>query len=244
MTKRRLWTAATAALVLLISAAQPAAAQLHWTVVGVGEFDTEDVVLVLGGVSVSRGGTGWSPVAGVQVSWLQYPTINDDTREIIGIVPSIGLRNGFDGGSFQFRVGYAFREANDEDDDVLVGVPPVAADVGDDGIVNYAQLDYWGTGSLNAQLIASYNYGSEFLWSRGRLTQRLFDLGGGGHIRAGGEAAYLNGDEFDAWQVGGVVGFHAGGGTIINGGIGRKFASGNVRDATYVRAEIVLTPGR
>ena len=244
MTRGGWMITAGTAFVVLLSAARPASAQLNWTVVGVGEFDSEDVVLVLGGVSVSPGGAGWAPVAGVQVSWLQYPTINDETREIIGIVPTIGLRRGFDGGSFQFRVGYAFREANDEDDDVIVGVPPVAADVGDDGVVNTAQLDYWGNGNLNAQLIGSYNYGSEFLWSRARLTQRLFGLGSGGHLRAGGEAAYMNGEDFDAWQVGGVVGFHAGGGTIINAGVGRKFASGDGGDATYFRAEIVLTPGR
>lgn len=236
--------AITALTVLLLASASPADAQLNWTVVGVGEFDTEDVVLVLGGVSVSRGGEGWSPVAGVQASWLQYPTIGDETREIITVQPSVGLRRGFDGGSFQARVGYAFRSANDDDDDIDFGIPPVTADVGDDGITNSVQLDYWGRGAMNAQLIGSYNWGSEALWSRARVTQRFINLGGDGHIRAGPEAAYLHGEGYDAWQVGGVVGFHAGGGTIINGGIGRKFASGDGNDATYFRAEIVLTPGR
>ncbi|HEY0673229.1 MAG TPA: hypothetical protein VGD27_13205 [Longimicrobiales bacterium] len=231
------------AALLIATHARPASAQLNWTVVGVGEIDTEDVVLVLAGVSVSPARPGWSPVAGVQASWLQYPIGNGEDRQIIGLLPSIGIRNGFDGGAFQFRVGYAFRDASDEDV-VVIGVPPVTADVGDDGFTNSAQLDYWGSGSLNAQLIGSYNYGSEALWSRARLTQRLADFSGDGHIRAGGEAAYLTGEGYNAWQVGGVVGFHTGGGTIINAGVGRKLASGDGGDATYFRAEIVLTPGR
>ena len=183
-------------------------------------------------------------IAGVQASWLQYPTVGDETREIITVLPSVGVRRGFDGGSFQFRVGYAFRDANDDDDGDVIGVPVVAADVGGDGVTNSAQVDYWGNGNLNAQLIGSYNYGSESLWSRARLTQRLFSFSGDGHIRAGGEAAFLSGEGYDAWQVGGVVGFHPGGGTIINAGIGRKLASGAGKDATYFRAEIVLTPAR
>jgi hypothetical protein len=231
--------------VLTITTARPASAQLNWTFVGVGEFDTEDVVLVLGGFSVNPARQGWTPVGGAQVSWLQYPTVGNETREIISIVPSVGIRRGFDGGSFQFRVGYAFRSANDDDDDeVIAGPPPVFADVGDDGVTNSVAFDYWGTGNLSAQLIGSYNYGSESLWSRARVTQRLFNLSGEGHIRAGGEAAYLTGEDYNAWQVGGVVGFHAGNGLIINGGIGRKLASGEGNDATYFRAELVLTPNR
>jgi hypothetical protein len=239
---RSKWTIAALAA-LTFAAATPASAQLNWTVVGVGEIDTEDVALVLGSVSVSPARDGWAPVAGVTVSWLQYPISANATREIVGVVPSIGVRNGFDGGSYQFRVGYAFRDGNDELDDDFIGVPPVGVDIGDDGIVNSAQVDYWGNGNLNAQLIGSWNYGSESLWSRARVTQRLLSLDRG-HIRAGGEAAYLSGEGYDAWQIGGVAGYHAGNGTIINAGIGRKLASGDGTDATYFRAEIVLTPFR
>jgi hypothetical protein len=247
MTRRGVWTVtAFTALGLITTATQPAQAQLNWTIVGVGEFDTEDVVLVLGGLSVSRGGEGWSPSAGVTVSWLQYPTasVADETREIISVVPSIGFRNGFNGGSIGFRVGYAFRDASDDDPLFDDPVPPVAADVGDDGIVNSAQIDYWGDGRLGAQAIASYNYGSESLWARGRLTYPVFGLSDGGQVRLGGEAAYLTGEGYDAWQVGGVVGFNPGRGVIINGGIGRKLAFDDGKDATYFRAELVLMPGR
>ena len=234
----------TALIVLSTAAAKPAAAQLNWTFVGVGEYDTEDVVLALAGVSVSPARLGWTPVGGVQVNWLQYPINENEMRETFTILPSIGIRRGFDGGSFQFRVGYAIRDSNAEADDEVVGVPPVGADVGDDGVTNSAQLDYWGQGKLDAQLIGSYNYGSEALWSRARVTHRLFGLGSDGHIRAGGEAAYMTGEGYNAWQVGGVVGFHPGGGTIINAGIGQKLASGDGQNATYFRAELVLTPWR
>jgi hypothetical protein len=240
---RSSWIVAAFA-VLTFAAASPASAQLNWTVVGVGEIDTEDVALVLGSVSVSPAREGWSWVGGVTGSWMQYPISGDIMRSIVRVVPSIGVRKGFDGGSYQFRVGYAFRDGNDEPGDEFTGVPPVGVDVGDDGVVNSAQIDYWGTGSLDAQLIGSWNYGSESLWSRARVTQRLLSVGSNGHIRAGGEAAYLTGEGYNAWQIGPVVGFHTGGGTIINAGVGRKLASGDAPDATYFRAEIVLTPFR
>jgi hypothetical protein len=240
----KIYGAITALIVLATATAKPADAQLSWTVIGVGEFDTEDVALVLGGISVSPAGQGWKPVAGLHASWLQYPIGSNDTREVITVHPTVGVRRGFDGGSFQFRVGYAFRDANDDDDEIVSGIPPVAADIGDDGITNSTQLEYWGDGSWEAQLIGSYNYGSESLWSRARLMRRLFGMGDRGQIKAGGEAAYLTGEDYNAWQVGGVAGLHFGGGTIINLGIGQKLAGGNAPDATYFRAELVLTPGR
>src|SRR5688500_9462683 len=118
MTKRGIWAVSAIAAVAFLGAAKPAQAQLSWTVIGLGEFDTDDVVLVLGGVSVSPSRLGWAPVAGVQASWLQYPTGADgeDTRSIITVVPSVGVKNSFGTGTFQFRVGYAFRDANDDND--------------------------------------------------------------------------------------------------------------------------------
>jgi hypothetical protein len=225
------------ACALIASTTSDAKAQLGFTVYGVGEFDTSDVIFVLGGVSVSPGGLGWKPVAGVSASWLQFPfgLLDDDTDEVITITPTVGLANNFGTGEFQARVGYAFSDGDD------VPAPVVTGAAGEDGVVTLAQLDYWGNGGWGAQAIGSYNFGGESLWARGRVTQRIASLSGDGQIRLGAEVALLNDDFYDAVQVGGVIGFHPGRGAIINGGIGRKLTDDG-EDATYFRAEIVLFP--
>jgi hypothetical protein len=222
---------------LIASTNQAAHAQLGFTVYGVGEFDTSDVIFVLGGVSVSAARAGWTPVAGVSASWLQYPSplVGDGTQEVTTVTPTIGLANNFGPGVFQLSVGYAFSSA---DENIAA---PIVAEAGRDGVVTIAQLDYWGDGGLGGQAIASYNFGGESLWARGRVTQRIASLSNGGQIRLGGEVAYLNSDFYQATQIGGVIGFHAGRGVIINGGIGRKLTDDGP-DATYFRAEIVLLP--
>jgi hypothetical protein len=225
------------ACALIASTTRDAKAQLGFTVYGVGEFDTSDVIFVLGGVSVSRARAGWTPVAGLSASWLQYPVIGDETQDVTTITPTIGLANNFGPGIFQLSVGYAISNA---DDDLVA--PVVAGDPGQDGVVTIGQVDYWGDGGLGGQAIASYNFGSESLWARGRVTQRIASLSNQGQIRLGGEVAFLDSDFYQATQIGGVIGFHAGRGTIINGGIGRKLAGDDGEDATYFRAEIVLFP--
>jgi hypothetical protein len=233
------WKGTTVAIALALGISGRAAhAQLAWSVYGVGEFDTSDVVFVLGGVSVAPARSGWVPVAGVSASWLQYPIArigDDDSQNVTTVTPTIGIANNFNGGAFQLRTGYAFSSGDSD-----AATPIVAGDVGEDGVVLIGQVDYWGTGGWGGQAIASYNFGGEALWTRGRLTQRIFSLGGDGQIRAGAEAAYLNSEGYSATQVGGVVGFHPGRGAIITAGIGRKLADED--DATYFRVEIVLVP--
>ena len=240
MLRRAAFAAAIATAFFFSGSVNPAQAQLGVTVVGVGEFDTEETYLVLGGVSVSPRKEGWSWIAGVSAYWLQYPIfggINDATRSVTAITPSVGIKNNFGSGSGSFRVGYSFKNDDDDDDDNNV---PAFAEGGGDGIVNTAQVDYWGSGSIAAQGIASYNYGSESFWGRGRLAKRLFSVGAGS-ISLGGEAAYLDSEGYNATKVGGLVMFNAGPGTQLNAAIGRKLPSAGP-DATYFTFEIVLYP--
>lgn len=237
---RRVAFAAAIATAFFFSDADQAHAQLGVTVVGVGEFDTEDTYLVLGGVSVSPRTEGWSWIAGVSAYWLQYPVfggLNDATRSVTAITPSVGIKNNFGSGSGSFRVGYSFKNDDDDNDDNNV---PAFAEGGGDGIVNTAQIDYWGSGSIAAQGIASYNYGSESFWGRGRLAKRLFNVGAGG-ISLGAEAAYLDSEGYNATKIGGLVMFNAGPGTQLNAAVGRKLPSTGP-DATYFTFEIVLYP--
>jgi hypothetical protein len=240
MIRRVAFAAAIATAFFFSGSANTAHAQLGVTVVGVGEFDTEDTYLVLGGVSVSPRTEGWSWIAGVSAYWLQYPVfggLNDATRSVTAITPSVGIKNNFGSGSGSFRVGYSFKA---DDDDVDSDLPAFTEGGGGDGIVNTAQVDYWGSGSIAAQGIASYNYGSESFWGRGRLAKRLLSVGAGG-ISLGAEAAYLDSEGYNATKVGGLVMFNAGPGTQLNAVVGRKMPSAG-SDATYFTFEVVLFP--
>ena len=230
MTKRTIATAALVITCALAATIRRAEAQLVWTFYSVGEVDTNDV-LGLAGVSVSPRRQGWTPTASLQAYWLRFP-IGLGDKTVISVMPSVGIRNAFGTGSVSFRVGYNFSDSE------VAGSPGVTAHVGD-GVVNSVQLEYWGTGNLGAQFIGSYNYGSENLWSRARLTHRIAGLGSTGQIRAGGEVAYLNEKDFSSIQPGVVLGLQPSGTTIINFGVGRRLNDGE--DTTYFKAEVVLT---
>lgn len=235
----------TRTLVTLVTAgiafaglAKPADAQLGWTFVGVGGYDTDDVYLALGGVSVSPRREGWAPIAGVNVIWLQYPisTTTNAHRNVTAVTPSIGIKNTFTGGSVSAKVGYSFSNATDD------SPVPVFTSQGGDGIVNSFQLDYWGTGSWSAQGLADYNYGSESFFGRGRVGRRILAVGDQGHLSLGAEAAYLESRDYSATKIGGVIGLNPGPGTQINAAIGRKFGGTNSGDANYFSVELVLYP--
>jgi hypothetical protein len=231
--------AATAFTLILFAAAQPAAAQLAAVVYSVGELDDKDVTLILAGASLAFQRLGWSPVFDLQGHWLRYPNELGSVTTVAAITPSIGIKHTFSGADLQFRVGYSFQE------EAVTRPINVVVDVGS-GVINVAQFEYWGSGRLGAQAIATYNYGAETFWGRGRLTQRVFPLGERGHVRLGAEAAYLSAraleDRRESTQLGGLLGFVPRSGLVLYTGAGRKLQDG--ADATYVKIEFVFLPGR
>ena len=234
MTSRGIKAVAVAAAFLsLIGTAKPAHAQLGWTFVGVGDFDTSNVYLVLGGVTVSPTRSGWSPYGGVSAYWLQYPQGTNSTQNVVTVTPMVGLKNSFGTGDFNVGVGYSFAGKGD--------IPIVNAAASGSGVVNEAQVDYWGTGAVALQGIASYNYGSSSFWGRGRAGLRVARFNYGG-ITVGPEVTYLNGGNYSATRIGGFLGITPGRGTTINAAVGRKNANDGNPDATYFTFELVLYP--
>src|SRR5687767_874426 len=158
---------AGAVLTAALLTAKPAQAQIGFTIFGAGEFDTDDVTFALAGVGVGLNRLGWGPVANVQAFWLEYPLAEDGPKDqITGITPSAGIRNLWEGGFLEARVGYTF--ANRDSDDVI-GAPGAPVADTEDGVNTTVHLEQWGTGRLSAQLIGTYNFGAETLWTRGRL---------------------------------------------------------------------------
>ena len=223
----------------LAGSAGSVSAQWGISSVGVAEYDTNETLMLLAGVSAGPGGMGWSPVVGLQAQYLSYDLGADRSRSILSLRPSAGLRNGYEGGAYQARVGYAFRVSDSEEGDFDV---PAATGFQDsnDGVVVSGGWDHWGTGGpLGFQALGSYNFGGESLWTRGRVTTRVAQPSSGGQVRVGGEVAYMTSDDYSALQPGGVLEWHNGRGLILGLGVGTKIID-DADNATYFRAEVVL----
>ncbi|HET9453549.1 MAG TPA: hypothetical protein VFO66_04610, partial [Gemmatimonadaceae bacterium] len=82
---------------LLLGGASTASAQWNSTAIGVAEYDTEQTLLLLAGVSASPGGVGIAPLVGVQANFLTFDAV--DRVEVFTVRPYAGLRSGFEGGS-------------------------------------------------------------------------------------------------------------------------------------------------
>lgn len=218
----------------LFSISKPVEAQWSVTGVGVAEYDTEQTLLLLAGVSATPGGPGWRPLVGLQTYYLTYK-IPGDTKSVVSVRPYAGLQNNFAGGSLSFTAGYAFVSGEDTPRPLGSGVTD-----NQDGVVLSTALDYWGTGGpLGYQILGSYNFGGESLWTRGRVTTRVRDLAGGGQVRIGGEVAYATAGDFNLIQPGLVAEWHNGTGFILGFGVGRKLIKDG-DDATFFRLETVV----
>src|SRR3954464_8834168 len=99
--------AAIVGLMLSLVSVKTAAAQWHETALGVGEYDTKQTVLLLGGLSASQSGLGIRPTIGVQGYWLGYDNGPGRTN-VFTVKPYVGLENNYDGGQFGGNVGYSF----------------------------------------------------------------------------------------------------------------------------------------
>jgi hypothetical protein len=227
----RIFGVAMVAAVVAGSSAMPAQAQWNVTAVGVTEYDTNETLMLLAGVSASPGGARISPVVGLQAYYLTYQAGANRSVSVTSIRPSAGLRGPITGGSWNARVGYAFM-SRDETVPAGVIVPDAA---GGDGVVLSGGIDFWGTGGpLGWQALASYNLGSESFWGRGRVTTRLTPT-----MRGGVETAFMTSPGFSAVVPGAVLSWHMATGTIFGVGAGAKL-SGEADNAAYIKAEIVL----
>lgn len=199
-------------------------------VYGAAEVDEDDVSLLLIGASISPGGLGWKPYAAVTAYNLRFP---GTTRNVV--VPAVGLINASPTQSVRFGVGYAF---SDED----AGAPFLVAGESGDGVVGSFGWDYWGSGNRMTQVLATYNFGTEFLWTRGRAAVPLAQ---DSPIWVGGEAAILGGGDPSAYltQFGPLVEwrfspqFRLGASAGLK--VGLSNASGN---AAYGRLEFLWLP--
>jgi hypothetical protein len=228
------WSAA--AMVALILAT-PAQGQWRATGLGVAEYDTDGALFLLAGLSASPGGRGLSPIIGVQGTHVGFDNGPGRTN-VFAVKPYVGLSSNYGSGSVNGTVGYAFSNRDEGARILSTG----GNDVGT-GVVVSAGWDHWGTGGpWGHQVLASYNFDSEGLWTRGRVTRRIA-ASGQAQRRLGAEVAYLTGDGYSAWQPGALLELHNGRGGILGLGAGFKLPSAG-DNAVYFKVEGLLPISR
>jgi hypothetical protein len=157
---------------------------------GAAEFSGHRRSVQLLGFAVSSGLPGWSPVLTVTGLRFTFPVTDvlgtTTTEDRLAIAPSLGMRYQTETRSTGVHVGYIFVQDDDEVSPIT-GSPVGSAS----GVFATFQHDYWGHGEKIAQLIASYNFGGNYLWSRAKGGVRFPNLTS--PLYVGGEVIFQGG---------------------------------------------------
>jgi hypothetical protein len=134
-----------------------------------GETAGDDVALLLGDADFIFGIGALRPVVGVQGYLAREKT--DAVSSIWTVAPSVGLRWAQPGGFLQGKIGYAWTDADGD-------VPFFGG--GENGVITALHSEHWGDGVFGFQGIARHNWGSDYLWTRARVSARVIRTMAGG----------------------------------------------------------------
>jgi hypothetical protein len=239
---------ALAALTAFGTVARSAHAQntLHPSFYGSGELDTRHSQFYLLGMYVGMGGLGWSPYFNVNAYALHYRPnhLLDNTATLTAVSPTIGLAYAGRTGGVSFGAGYAF--VHNENPGA-----PGAEGGGSNGVTASFGAYHNGTGrrAMRTQLLSNYNFGSHYVWARGRAsvpfgTSMVHPARIGAEVV--GQGGGKNGNTSNAFQVGPTLeyGWTPQFRTTLAGGwksvSGSSFASRE--NAAYVKLEFSFSP--
>lgn len=221
MVKLRIGRLVMAALAVMVAVPAGAAAQ-ELTAYATASVDQSNIQLV--GASVRPAGLGLRPVLAVQAYRLGYES-GDETTTVWSVGPSVGGSYRMEGGQLEGRVGYNFQSDDVDGADFGEG--------GGSGFTTAVQAISWAT-RPELQGIASYSWGSEYLWSQAQAIVPVMELDPGA-IGVGGEVVWQGnmggGGDYEAYQVGPVVRWSTGHDSSLLVGAGYKDSSS--RDATW-----------
>ena len=174
LTTHRSAVIAFAAIASLTMAARTAEAQLpklsefHPSLYGSTELDTRHSQFYLLGVYVGIGGLGWSPYFNANAYSLHYRLLRDvpaSARTLSAISPTLGMAYSGRNSGVSFGAGYTWVQHPD------AGAPG-AEGGGSNGAS--ASLGAYSSGAgrraMHTQLLANYNFGSQYGWARGRAS--------------------------------------------------------------------------
>jgi hypothetical protein len=153
---------AMAAFLGATSFARTAEAQFHPSLYGSAEADTRHSQFYLLGLYVGYGGLGWTPYFDINGWLLDYP-VSGTRQTLSAINPTIGLAYSGSNSGVSFGVGYSFVH------NPILSVPG-AVSGGESGMTASFGAYHNGTGTraLNTQFLSEYNFGSRYIWARGR----------------------------------------------------------------------------
>jgi len=219
---------------------------LHPSFYGSGEADTRHSQFALVGMYFGVGGLGWSPYFNGN-AWALHLRPNQNstvTSTMSAISPTLGLAYAGRNSGVSFGGGYTW-----------VHNPNPAAPGAEGGGSNGATASFgayangYGRRAMHTQLLANYNFGSHYIWARGRAS-RPFGYSARHPARLGlevvGQGGGKNTITTNSFQVGptlewaltpqfrttGVVGYQTVGGSA--------FASRD--NAAYLKLEFSLSP--
>lgn len=212
-------------------AVAPGVSAQEWTAVAGGEAGGDGITVLSTTGRVHAGGSGWSPFG--NVTSFRVANEQDDTWSLI---PGAGMTYGVPTGRAAVGVGYHFQGG-------AIGTPFFGGP--GEGWVVFGEAMHWGTGELGGQALLSYNVGTEYLWSRGRVTRRSLDMGPAGQVHLGADYVYQGAFDdgripFRAHQAGPLVQWHSGQGVHLGVGGGWKRVSSLAQDTWYIGTEFVL----
>ncbi len=149
--------------------------QLHPSFYGSAEADTRSSQFYLLGMYVGVGGLGWSPYFNVNAYSLHYrftPGVSNSDSTLSGVSPSLGLAYAGRRQGVSFGAGYTW--VNHEDPGA-----PGAEGGGSNGATASIGAYHNGSGrrALHTQLLSNYNFGSRYVWVRGRASAPFGYLG-------------------------------------------------------------------
>jgi hypothetical protein len=174
LTTNRIAVIALAAIASLMVASRTAEAQLpkvsdlHPSFYGSTELDTRHSQFYLLGMYVGVGGLGWSPYFNVNAYSLHYRLLRDvpaSARTLSAASPTVGMAYAGRSSGVSFGAGYTWVQHPD------AGAPG-AEGGGSNGASASLGAYQNGTGRrpMHTQLLANYNFGSQYGWARGRAS--------------------------------------------------------------------------
>lgn len=216
------------ALVMMAALPGQAAAQ-ELTAYATASLDGNQTNIQLIGASLRPAGLGLRPVVALQVYRLQYDGGTAGDVTVLSVGPSVGASYRMSGGAVEGRVGYNFQSEDDE-----LEAPIQEGEGGGGGMTTSVQALSWAS-RPELQGIASYNWGSEYLWSTAQALLPIRELDPGS-IAVGGEVVWQGNvgsedSDYQSWQAGPVLRWSTGRESSVTVGAGYKDT--NTRDATW-----------
>lgn len=138
--------------------------KLHPSFYGSAEADTRSAQFYLLGMYVGMGGLGWSPYFNVNGYLDHYPVGTED-RSLSAISPTLGLAYAGRTDGISFGGGYAWVKNPDAEAPGAEGGNSNGA-TASLGIYHNSR----GRRPMHAQLLSNYNFGSKYVWARGRAS--------------------------------------------------------------------------